>query len=404
MNLKSFSKKHWAIIAILIIVLLGFYVRILNYNWEYLRNIDSYSFYRQIDEITQNNGILPEYDTLVLSPDINHRPWQILPYQYIAAWSYMMFRVFLPNLQLWQYLIYLPAMLAALAAIPMYFIGKTLFDKKVGVLAAFFIVFDISNISRSLGGDPDSDAIIILVPLIVFAVFLYTYKYLNEKNKFDKKSLLLTAIGGIILSLWAFIWAGYWYVVWIISGLLILKFIISIIKNKNLRDAWQTVKYSAISFAVMLCIVAIISFPFYGTSIIENGVRGPFEFGSIKSEENIKFPNVYVSVAELQESEGIKQIIQRTSVINFDQNPAAIFISPFFLMLYALIYLMYSYYKKGSHMDTFILLIIWFIGPLIATMVAVRFSILFSAPMAIGSAIILSKAWNMITKGEKLEE
>ncbi len=73
-------------------------------------------------------------------------------------------------------------------------------------------------------------------------------------------------------------------------------------------------------------------------------------------------------------------------------------------MVYALIYLLYSYFKTKMHMDTVLLLIIWFVGPFLATILAVRFSILFSAPMAIGSGIILSKILNMLLYKEEFEK
>jgi hypothetical protein len=37
------------------------------------------------------------------------------------------------------------ALMAALMAIPMYYIGKILYDRRAGVLAAFFIVFDFQS-------------------------------------------------------------------------------------------------------------------------------------------------------------------------------------------------------------------------------------------------------------------
>ncbi|MFC2143725.1 hypothetical protein ACFLQN_04980, partial [Candidatus Aenigmatarchaeota archaeon] len=130
-----------------------------------------------------------------------------------------------------------------------------------------------------------------------------------------------------------------------------------------------------------------------------SALYGPIEFQNIKGEES-EFPNVYVSVAELQLPGGPREIIQRTSAL---AGPWLI-ISPFFLMLYAMIYLIYSFFRTRAHYDTVILLLVWFIGPFTATMVAVRFTILFSAPLAIGSAILLSKLIRLSTgQDEKLE-
>jgi len=152
-----------------------------------------------------------------------------------------------------------------------------------------------------------------------------------------------------------------------------------------------------------------------------------------------------VSVAELQGSGNLLDILQRANAVNMS-NPLTLIISPFFLMAYALIYLAYSSISKKHKLDTvttialwiglplflvfvslrvtivillffvvllalmlsffngfrsknrfdsFIILSIWFLGPMLATIVAVRFSILFSAPIAIGAAILISKLINM---------
>jgi asparagine N-glycosylation enzyme membrane subunit Stt3 len=146
----------------------------------------------------------------------------------------------------------------------------------------------------------------------------------------------------------------------------------------------------------------MLTYPAYGIEKFQNFL-GPFKFQQLKSEEGIEFPNVYVSVAELQGGD-IRGVIQRTSAINFESAPLLILVSPFFLMIYALIYLTYSFYRKRQHLDTLILLLVWFVGPFMATVVAIRFSTLFSAPIAIGSAIILAKIINMVANKEKLED
>ena len=118
------SRKYWVSIVVITIVMLAFYVRLLDYRWPYLRNIDSYMFYRHMDYIVQNNGVMPEHDPLILAPDgwpIRH---ELFPYQYLGAYTFMFTRMFLPQLELWQYLIYFPALLASLAAIPVYYVDR----------------------------------------------------------------------------------------------------------------------------------------------------------------------------------------------------------------------------------------------------------------------------------------
>src|SRR3989338_8955588 len=47
---KNLMKSRWTVAAIIIIMLLSMYVRLIDYRWPYLRNIDSYVFYRWMDE------------------------------------------------------------------------------------------------------------------------------------------------------------------------------------------------------------------------------------------------------------------------------------------------------------------------------------------------------------------
>ncbi len=403
MNFGNLLKNRWAFIAVLIIVILGVGVRVVDYNWPYLRNIDSYTFYRWMDEIQLNGGTLPLYDNLIVSPHGEYRGIQIFPYQHLGAYSYMFVRLFFADMQLWQWLIWFTPIIASLSAIPMYYIGKILYDRKAGVLAAFFIVFEVSNISRSLGGDPDSDAIVIFFPLVVMAAFLYTYKYVEKTKKFTPKLFAYSAVVGALIGLWSHIWGGRWYVVWLMTGFLILKLIADAIKMRSVRRIIHQYKYVVTSYALFFVFLALTIVPFWGISILTSGITGPIDFQSIKSEEGIQFPNVYVSVAELQGTGDPKEVILRTCQV-CGNTPYLMLLSPFFLMVYALIYLLYSYFKTKMHMDTVLLLIIWFVGPFLATILAVRFSILFSAPMAIGSGIILSKILNMLLYKEEFEK
>ena len=401
MNFSTLLKNKWPLIAIIIIIVLGIYVRTLDYRWPYLRNIDSYTFYRWMDEILINNGKLPVYDSLTYAPVGGYRGIEIFPFQHLGAYSYIFARMLFADMQLWQWLIWYTPILASLAAVPMYYIGKLLYDRKAGVMAAFFIVFEVSNISRSLGGDPDNDAMVILVPLIVMTVFLYAYKYIEKTKSFTPKFFAYSAVVGALLGFWGHTWAGYWYVVWLIIGFLILKIAVDIIKTRSIRAMFRNHMHIVAAYVIFFIFLGLTVVPFFGWQKLSAAVTGPIDFQSIKSEEGIQYPNVYVSVAELQGTGDPKEVILRTCQV-CDQ-PYKMLISPFFLMVYALIYLLYSYFKTKMHMDTVLLLLVWFVGPFLATIIAVRFSILFAAPMAIGSGIILAKILNMLLYKERLE-
>lgn len=386
-KIVKFFLRYWAAFALILIVIFATQIRLIDYRWPYLRNIDSYDFSRQMEE-TVESGVIPPLDKYKLAPDGLGRG-TLNSYIYVGAYSYLFFRLFMPGLQLYDYLVWFPALLAALMAIPMYFIGKVLYDKKAGLIAAAFVAFDTSIMTRTLGGDPDSDGITLLIPLIIIALFLYTYKFSLNK-KFDKKLLLFAIITGVVSGLWRFVWGGFWFVIWLITGFILMKLIFDFVGARNIRQTISNMKHTISAYLIIMLVFFLITAPVIGLGIVEATVRGPIEFPTIKSESG-SFPNVYVSVAELQNPGDAREVIARVGL-------------PFFILVFSLFYLVYSYVRKRQHLDTMILLGIWFLGPFFATLVAVRFSILFAAPIAIGSGILFSKLVRLTTGEDRSVE
>ncbi len=376
----EFFKKYWVVFVLIFIVILSTEVRLIDYRWPYLRNIDSYNFASQIED-TVKLGYLPAWDQYKLAPTgMGRNPYD--PYIYIGYYSYEFFRLFFPSMTLYSYLVWFPALLGSLTAIPMYFIGKKLYDKRAGILAAAFIVFDTAMMARTLGGDPDSDGIVLLMPLIVIALFIYTYK-LSLNKKFDKKLVFLAILTGLAAGVWRYAWGGYWFVLWLITGFIILKIVFDAIRLKDIRMLISENKHTVLSYLIIIIMFLLVTIPYYGPTGIVSTITGPIEFPTIKSETG-QFPNVYVSVAELQSPGDFRQILNQVGL-------------PFFTLIFSLFYLAYSYIRKRQHLDTMILLGIWFLGPFLATFVAIRFTILFSAPIAIGSGILFAKIIRMAT-------
>ena len=131
-----------------------------------------------------------------------------------------------------------------------------------------------------------------------------------------------------------------------------------------------------------------------------------FGGGGIKSEEG-EFPNVYVSVAELQQGGQTGAVINRAAGVEFaastgfDSGLLGI-ISPFVLSVLTFAYLIYSYYRRREHLDTLLVLVLWMIGMVYSSITAVRFGIFLSPVIAVSSSIILSKAWNIAFKKEEV--
>ncbi|MBI4895130.1 MAG: hypothetical protein HY831_01425 [Candidatus Aenigmarchaeota archaeon] len=410
LSIKPLFKYKYAAIIILIIAL-SMYIRLFGFyehGWPYLRNIDSFYFTREVGSIINNNGVLPSYDYLRFAPNgipIGSGP---LFYEYLGAYSYMFFHLFMPDMQLWQFMVWFPVLLTSLLAIPSYFIGKYLFNRKAGAFIAIFVLFAIPFLTRTLGGDPDSDAIVMLMMMASIASFVVAYKKLDKEKIFARKNIIYSAIAGLFLGLFALTWTGYWFALWIIASFVVLKIIFDILLTKkhdtnHIKQVFSKNKVMVVSFIMIIAVFYIITIPYYGVGFLSNPVQSVVgsvaSSGSLKAETS-QFPNVYVSVAELQ-SGGIKDVAIRVSSVDIASQISGIplalllLISPFILTIVCFIYLLYSYVKKRHHFDTLLFMLIWFIGFLVASAVAVRFDIFLTAVYSICSGIILAKFWDI---------
>ncbi|MCD6215708.1 MAG: hypothetical protein J7J92_01380 [Candidatus Aenigmarchaeota archaeon] len=388
----NFIKKRWPLLLIITIILLGFYIRIVGFHYPYLRNIDSYYFYRYMNFVVKD-GHIPAIDPYMTAPEGLPTSGLRRLYIYLGAYSYMFTRLFKPDLQLWRFLIYFPALLASLAAIPMYYIGKSLMDRKAGVIAAFLFIFNPFNMTRTLGGDPDSDCIVLLMTLVPIALFLATQKTL--KNGWHKNSIIYSLLTGIGLALFAHTWSGSWYVPWLFAGFVFIKIVIDLVHTKNLSRTMQTAKPLLFSFLTIVLVFFLLTVPFFGIRYPIGIVRGPFCASQYKSEAHIRFPNVWVSIAEMTAPDG-SGILQKMSTVALRLNPYM-----FILSVTSLLYLGLSFFKKGKHKDTFILLFIWFIGSLAASIFAVRFIVLLSTPVVIAASILIAKLFRVAIGEDK---
>jgi asparagine N-glycosylation enzyme membrane subunit Stt3 len=389
------------------------YVRLFGYftpdggtRWPYLRNIDSYFFLRHIGDTVNAGGIFPIHDNLINAPYGADMVGQAV-YYYAAAYPYMLFNSLFKT-DLWIFLAWFAPLLASLVAIPMYFMGKALFDRKAGVLAALFMTIAIPFMGRSLGGDPDSDAIVMLIAMTSVAMFIIMSKYFDRSKILTKKNVLLSVLTGLAVALFAHAWSGYWFTIFIAGGFLLLKLVADFLlhrkhKEDHMRVLWKHSKNLLALSVLALLVFEALTVPFLGAGFAFQFITTPLSSmtgAGYKGEAGI-FPNVGVSIAELMSGGDAKQVISQASGLDTAASVSGLpiglltVISPFVLTLAGLMYLGYSYYKRREHLDTLLLMVVWFGGFLTATMVAVRFSIFLVPVFALCSGIILSKLWRL---------
>ena len=386
--------RHWHIFALAAIFVLSFFARTYYFHYPYLLNVDSYFQYRYIGYVA--DGGIPERDMLMLAPvglETGLSTGVSNIYHYIGGYSYLLAKIFFPGLELWQYLVYLPAILAGLMVIPAYYIGRVIYDRKAGVLMAFLTLFNPAIFMRSLGGDPDTDAIVMLMPMLVMMFFLLAYDYMQKDRKIlNYRALIFSGLTGVFLAAYAFTWVGYWYILFLIGGFMVSIILIDTFRHRGKDGALAALKKSRhimVNLAIMIFIFCLLTVPVFGIGFIERTVFQPFAATNLKAETG-DFPNVFVSVQEMMAGGSLSEIVQRAGPVFF-----------FLTYIVCIPYLIGTYFYKRKHMETMVLIALWSIGSLFATIFAVRFSILLAIPLSLGSAIILAKLWRLAVGQDK---
>jgi len=129
---------------------------------------------------------------------------------------------------------FVPALFGALLVFPVYFIGKTLFGKKEGIVAAMLVAIIPIHIGSGHGSayalfDHDS-----LNLLLFFLTFLFLIKSVKEKD--PKKSLLYALLSGVPLAGLSMVWVEAQFLYVVIALYAIIQILIDIFTSKIDRN------------------------------------------------------------------------------------------------------------------------------------------------------------------------
>jgi len=158
---------------------------------------------------------------------------------------------------------FVPALFGALLVFPVYFIGKSIFNKKAGLIAAFFIAIVPIHIGSGHGSayslfDHDS-----LNLLLFFTTFMFLIFSIKEKN--TKKSILYSILGGVPLAALSMTWVESEFLYAVIALYAVVQMIFDMFLNKiSLRVFRSTALILLTGFFVSLPVIVTRSsgFPF----------------------------------------------------------------------------------------------------------------------------------------------
>ena len=210
MNLKNYFEKvddfftveglknNWAVLAVFSVFMLGLWLRYLpEQGMRYLQALDPYMIFRNSQHLAYS-GNLPMTDFLQYfpynAPLYLHNLGNIV---FPAVFYWMGPFLFFENFLEWAQ--FYPALMGSLSVIMMYFFGKEIFNKKVGIFSAFFLAVIPGVMRRSSAGFFEKEPIGTFFMMCTFYFF---------SRAWNREEYLAGIASGLSLAFFTVSWGG----------------------------------------------------------------------------------------------------------------------------------------------------------------------------------------------------
>ena len=242
------------LVAILLLIFFGvaLYLRVaLPYDQVFVGDVikfntnDAYYYLRQIDNLVHNFPHLISFDPYLNYPTgLPLGPLNF--FVYLLGGIIWLIGLGSPSAHMVDTIsAYFPAVLGALTVIPVYFIGKALFDRRVGILAAALTaILPGEFLGRSILGVTDRDALEILLTSLTMLFLILaiksarekqlTFRHLNIRNlSVLTRPIIYSLLSGILLGLSVLTWRGTFLFVLIILAYIVIRSILDHLKHES---------------------------------------------------------------------------------------------------------------------------------------------------------------------------
>jgi dolichyl-diphosphooligosaccharide--protein glycosyltransferase len=411
----------------------------------YMPDIDPYYWFRYAKNIVEHGypgDILKDgrsFDTHQLAP-IGRFVVPDMFHSYMWAYFYKLLNFFIHDLTLMRSGFYLVIFFSAVCVLLVFLIARKIAGNIGGFFAGLMMAVNGAFLSRSL--HPDNDVWVVLFPLIVTWLFIYT---IDLSGKF--KIISLAALAGFFTGLFTTAWSGWWYIFDFLLATIAITFLYLVLVNFSevKKSLWTLASNTAIRNAVIVGLVYFFStlafvVLFSGWRTFSGSFLGPLSFPSIKAPVSADlWPNVFTTVAELNEGSingiinsiggqflffisllGLILAISRKDGIRkfdfFYIIGTIIFYGAYFLLRRVsdipvfglLLWIMLpifarigiSIYKKDSSYDfkLSILLSLWIVSTIFASIKGIRFTLLLAPAFSVAFGVALGKIYGYASK------
>jgi oligosaccharyl transferase (archaeosortase A-associated) len=242
------------VVGIILAVLCGIslYIRIaLPYDkifindWVWFQETDAYYYVRNIENLVKNFPHFNSFDPFMLYPGGGAgltRPF----FAWLVAAIALIVSGGEPTLHTIAVVAaYMPAILGTLILIPVYFIGKELFNRWVGVIsAALVVILPGELLNRSRLGFADHHAAEVLFSTVCILFLIMAIKRAREREisfghllsrdwSTITKPLVYTLLAGVFLGIYLLSWQGGLLFIFIIFAYLVIQSIVDHLKHKS---------------------------------------------------------------------------------------------------------------------------------------------------------------------------
>ena len=327
MNAKEFLSKSKPIIIIILLFSLSFFLRAESANLNiipddmkafyqdqdglpYFSEMDSYYNYR-LTQNYLNNGHLG--DTI-----INGTQWDLHSYfppgrtaeyppliVYLTAFIYKFVNIF-SGVSLVTVAFWMAPFIASICVIPAYLFIRRITNDFGGITAGILVGVAPFYFSHTFAGFFDTDMFNMLFPILIVWFFIESIRANSIRNR--SIFVILTVIS---LFLFTLAWEGWWYIFYIIVGsaviyLLVSNYLLGMktikpVKEYSSKFEWFIDQKALFSVVVVVLASSILIIINSGLSGFINTLFRPLVVNQLlSSTTNAAYPNVLVSISELQ--------------------------------------------------------------------------------------------------------
>ena len=389
-NKKSFLDSKFNILIIIILILiLGFSIRSHLLKYDYMFEFDPYWHLRATGYVVQ--GDLPECDPLGFyaqgSSCYSSRP-KVLWYFTALIYKVFTFGAGYDKWLLMSFARFLPAIFGALISLAMFFLGKEMYTKKVGLVMAIVAASIPAFVYRTMAGFFEEDALGFLWLIIGFIFLIKAVK--NLKN--TKQHLTYAVIAAIFFGLMAATWDMFILIPLVLIAYFGTTVVYMALKNFTNKKIAIFVKIMFIIGVLFFSIATLAT----GTHWINKTTKYVSDYLPINSDnidrinkENIPETDV-ISKTVGEENTGYQFFLMKYNLL---------VIIPFLALILMIVYLIWPnlFGFEKDHKDYITLMVFfWLLITLFMAWVKLKFTYTLGLPIAAGTGFIAYIYFNWV--------